>query len=340
MSKTIKTSFDEKLTFENLLLAYDRARIGKNNNPEVVRFSINLESNIFKIYNSLKNGNYTMGKYREFNVYEPKERLIKSLPFKDRVVHQWYVYEFIKEYFYKRFIIDTYACIEGRGTHACVYKTQRYMKLMRKKYSDYYVLKCDVKKFFYSIDKNILFNIMKKYISDKKLLELTKIFIFDNDELKGIPIGNYTSQYFANIYLNELDHYIKDVLKVKFYTRYMDDFVLLVKDKVEGRYILENIRFFLFEELKLELNNKSNYYPNKKGINFCGYIIYEDYILLRKKSKIKIKNKIKKWNKSFLNDNLDNKHVLLSYNSYLGHSKHANSYNFNKKISEMFFFDI
>ena len=125
---------------------------------------------------------------------------------------------------------------------------------MKKKNPDYYVLKCDIKKYFYTINKNILFNIMKSYISDKKLLQLTEIFIFDNNDVKGIPIGNYTSQFFANIYLDKLDHLIKDKLRVKYYVRYMDDFVLLLNNKEEAKQILKEITEFLEKKLDLELN--------------------------------------------------------------------------------------
>ena len=318
MPKTIRNIFDKKLDFINLIDAHYRAKIGKVNKKEIMVFEQDLETNISNILYQLKNNIYTLGKYRSFTIYEPKERLIKSLPYKDRIVHQWYIHEFIKPYILPRLINDTYACIDGRGTHLCVNKTQKYMKKMKKKYDNYYVLKCDVKKYFYNIDKSILFKIMKKYISDKKILNLTKILIYDNEEKKGIPIGNYTSQYYANIYLNELDHYIKDNLKIKYYLRYMDDFVILLPTKDKCRVILDKIESYLYNNLKLELNHKSRYYPNKFGINFCGYIIHEDFILLRDRSKRKIKKEIK--NNTFI------------YKHYYGHLKHANCYNFLIKI--------
>lgn len=199
---------------------------------------------------------------------------------------------------------------------------------MKRKYGKYYILKCDIKKYFYNIDKNILYNIMKKYIKDKKLLNLTYIFIFDNDEKIGIPIGNYTSQFFANIYLNELDKYVKQELKVKYYIRYMDDIILLVKTKEECIYLKQQIYEFITKNLNLDYNKKSRYYPSNMGVNFCGYRIYETHKLLRERSKKKIKKNIKKWNKLYLNENLDYKKMLLCWNSWRGHAKHCNSYNF------------
>ena len=218
----MKNVFDEKLEFIKLIEAHNRAKKNKGNRPEIIKFEMNLEGNIINLLYKIKNNTYHIGKYREFYVYEPKQRLIKSLPYIDRIVHQWYVEEFIKPHFVPQFITDSYACLTNKGGHLAVLRTQHFMQLMKRKYNNYYVLKCDIKKYFYSIDKNILFNILKRNIKDKKLLSFTKIIIFDDNEEKGIPIGNYTSQFFANIYLNELDHYVKEKLQLKYYGRYMD----------------------------------------------------------------------------------------------------------------------
>ena len=327
MSKTIKNSFYNKLTYENLLKAHQRASIGKNNRLELLKFNVDLETNLYSILKSLKNGTYKLGKYRIFTIYEPKERIIKCLPYKDRIVQQWYIYEFIKPYIMNKFISTTCACIDGRGTHYAVRLTQQYMRAMKRKYHNYYVLKLDIKKYFYSIDKDILYNIMCEYISDKRLLELTNKFIYDNDEKLSIPIGNYTSQYFANIYLDKLDKYIKEKLKIKYYIRYMDDFVILLPTKEECIYMKRKISEYLREKLHLELNDKSRYYPNKMGVNFCGYRIYETHILLRNRSKKKIKEKIREWNNLYIINRLNVSKMRLSLGSWLGHAKHANTYN-------------
>ena len=319
MPKTIRNVFYDKLTFINLVKAHYRAVLGKRNKREILLYEQDLETNISNILYLLQTNTYKLGKYREFKIYEPKERTIKSLPYKDRVVHQWYVYEFIKPYFVKRFIKDTYACIDGRGTHLCSRVAQKYMKRMYYKYGrDYYIIKGDIKKYFYSIDKDILYNILAKSIKDKDLLKLTKILIYDNDDPKGIPIGNYTSQYYANIYLNELDHYIKDELKIKYYLRYMDDFCIYLPTKDECIEVLNKIKLFLKDKLDLELNNKTRYYPSKFGTNFCGYIIHENYMLLRKRCIKNIKKKLREG--------------TLILKNFEGHLKHANSYNFINKI--------
>lgn len=332
MSKTIKKCFNEKLTFEKLLEAHKRASKVKNNSCEVIKFNIDLETNIINLLNDIKNDNYKQGKYREFMVYEPKKRLIKSLPYRDRIVQQWYIEEFIKPFFLKRFIIDNYACIENKGTHKAVYKLQDYMKKYQKKENNYYILKCDVKKFFYNIDKEILFDILEKRIADKKLNKFTKKIIYSDSDRIGIPIGNYSSQFFANIYLNELDHYVKEKLKITHYIRYMDDFVFLLPDKKTAKEIKNKVSDFLEKKLHLSLNDKSNYFPNKLGVDFCGYKIYNTHILLRKRFKIKCKKNTAIWNKLYLINRLNYEKMMRSFNSTKAHASHANSFNYMSNL--------
>jgi retron-type reverse transcriptase len=327
LCKTIRNEFDKNLTFEKLEEAHIRASKGKRNKEEVIKFEMDLESNLVGIYKDLKNGTYKFGKYREFYVYEPKERLIKSLPYRDRIVHQWYVEEFIKPYFYPRFIKDTYACLDNRGTHMAVLTLQNYMRKMQKEYGSYYVLKCDIKKFFYNINKEVLINILKKRIKDKKIINLTYNILNDGSSV-GIPIGNYTSQYFANIYLNEIDHFAKDILHIKYYVRYMDDFIFLLKDKSEAKRVLASINDFVGNYLKLELNKKTKYFPVNNGIDFCGFVIYETHILLRKRFKKKLKNQIMVWKYLKMNNKLDKKKMERVLASTFGHASHADSFNF------------
>lgn len=225
MPKKIKNLYDKKLTFDKLLEAHKRAKKNKTYKKDVINYELNLENNIINLLRSLQKQNYHLGNYYKFKIYEPKERIIQALPYKDRIVHQWYVEEFIKPYIVPKFITTTFACLTNKGTHKAVEEVQKQMKIFKRNYGDFWILKCDIKKFFYSINPMILYEIMKKYISDQKLLNLTKLLIFneaEDDSVLGIPIGNYTSQFFANIYLNELDQYIKRVLKIKYYTRYMD----------------------------------------------------------------------------------------------------------------------
>ena len=333
MPKTIKNCFFEKLTFQKLMEAHSRARKHKTYKNEVINFELNLENNITNLLNNIKNNKYKIGKYFQFKIYEPKERIINALPYKDRIVHQWYVEEFIKPYIVPKLINTTFACLKDRGTHKAVEEVQKQLRIYKRNYGDFWILKCDVRKFFYNIDPYVLYEIMKKYISDKKLLQFTYLLIFDNRLDKvGIPIGNYTSQFFANIYLNELDQYIKNVLHIKYYTRYMDDFVLILKTKNECKQAKEKTEKFLNNKLHLQLNDKSRVYPYKMGVNFCGYRIFATHKLLRTNSKKKIKNNVRKWNKKYANGTLNIQNAMQSLNSWIGHSSHCNSYKLKQKI--------
>ncbi len=335
MPKTIRNQFYKKLTFEKLLQAHYRARKHKAYKNEVIKFEFNLENNLVNIQNRLKNKTYRLGNYFSFKVYEPKERTIQALPYQDRIVHQWYVEEFIKPYIIPRFIDTTFACLNDRGTHAAVKEVQKQMRIFKRNHGDFWILKCDIKRFFYNINPYILYTIMQKYIQDKDLLFLTQILIFNgpiNKNAIGVPIGNYTSQFFANIYLNELDQYIKRVLKIKNYTRYMDDFILILKTKKECIHVKKQIEDFLHSNLRLELNAKSRYYPYKMGVNFCGYRIFLTHRLLRLSSKKKIKKNVKKWNQKFETNSLDLEHTMQQLNSWLGHVEHCNAYNLKQKV--------
>lgn len=326
MPKRLNNIFYDKLKFKNMYEAYKRAAKNKHKCKEVIIYELDLANNILKALKQLYYGTYQIGEYRKFKIYEPKERIIQSLPFCDRVVQQWYVEEFIKKIFVPKFIQDTYACIENRGVHKGVKKVKKYMYEYSKKNPEFYVLKCDISKFFYSIDKEILYKIISRYVKDKYFLNLTKKFIYHDNERIGIPIGNYTSQYFANIYLNELDHFIKEKMKIKYYVRYMDDFILLLENKEKCQEVLQKIKNFLDTKLKLKLNKKTNYFKNKQGVNFCGYKIYSTHIKLKKENKKKIRKKIKTWNKLYYKKKLDLRQTTLRLNSWIGHAKNADTF--------------
>lgn len=309
-----------------MLKAYERASKNKHKCKEVITYELDLASNIIDTLKQLYAGVYKVGNYRQFRIYEPKERIIQSLPFRDRIVQQWYVEEFIKPIFVPKFIKDTYACLENRGVHKAVKKLNKYMYEYNKINRDFYVLKCDVSKFFYSINKQRLYEIVNRYVKDKAFMKLTKDLIYHDKNEVGIPIGNYTSQYFANIYLNELDHFVKEKLKIKYYVRYMDDFVLLLEDRNQCRVILEEIKEFLDKNLGLKLNKKTNYFRNSQGVNFCGYKIFKTHIMLKKENKKKIKNKIKNWNKLYHKKELDLRETTLKLNSWIGHAQNADTF--------------
>ena len=333
MPKTLKLKLEDRLEYINFYEAFQRTKKNKPRRKEIYKFELDLETNLYTLIQKIKTGKYHFGKYREFLVYEPKIRTIRALPFQDRIIHQWYVEEFIKPYFLPRFIKDSYACIEGKGTHKAVEQIERYMRSMKRKYKEYYILKCDIKKFFNSIDLEILENLMKRYIHDQQLQMFTNKIIYENSyETVGIPIGNYTSQFFANIYLNKLDQYIKQECHIKYYIRYMDDFILLLPTKNEAKAMYQKIEYFLKKELNLSLNEKSRFFPNALGVDFCGYHIYETHRLLRKRSITKMKKQIKYWNWLYHQENLDYNKAQMSWNCWIAHSTHASCHTLQQKL--------
>ncbi len=328
-----------RLNYTCFYNAYLRTCKHKKLNKEILAFELDLETNLMDLVYRIKSGTYHLNPYYHFTIYEPKRREILALPYKDRIVLQWYIGEFIKPYIIPRFIKDTYACIDNRGVHLASTNLQKYMRIMNRRYGSYYVIKGDIHHFFYSIDLDILYGILKRFIKDDELLSFTHQLIFENSNGKvGIPIGNYTSQYFANIYLNEFDYFVKHKLHIKYYLRYMDDFVLLVPSKEDAKRIFSTIQDFLCRELKLELNPKSCYFPSKRGIDFCGYRVFETHRLIRKRSVAKIKKKIKIWNSLSESEDFDIHQVLICWNSFLGHSSHADSYCLQRKLFSSFTF--
>lgn len=330
MPKRINNIYDNALTFNKIRQAYFRTSKCKKRKSDRIKFGMYLEDNILDIYKKLKSQTYKIGNYKKFKVYEPKERVIYSLPFYDRVVQQLYVYEYILPYMLPKFISTSYACISGKGLHCCIDDLQRSMRIANRIWKDAYFIKYDISKFFYTINRDILYDIIKKYYKDQKFLNLTKIFIDlnleEDDNGKGIPIGNYTSQYFANIYMNELDHYIKEKLKVKYYIRFMDDGILIVQSKKEAQEILLKIKKFVEEKLDLKLNKKTGYFPLRNGCIFCGYRVYTDYRLIKRANVLRIKRRINNWNKSWKKGKYDFVKWNQSYNAWKGYAVHADSY--------------
>lgn len=272
------------------------------------------------------------GGYTTFYVTEPKVRRIEKSRYIDRIVHRWIVDEFLTPYFVTTFINTTYACIKNRGMHKACLDVQKAMKLCKRTWKEYYILKMDVRKYFDSINKDILYNIILKKVKDEKLLRVLKQIIYSTPEKNSQPIGNYTSQTFANIYLNELDQYVKHKLKCKYFFRYMDDGIILLKTKKEAKEKLEKIRQFLKDNLKVELNPKTQIFKSKQGVNFCGYKINEYRIKIRDKGKRKMKLKIKYLTKQIKEGNATSKEAKKYLCGHLGYIKYANTYTLENKL--------
>ncbi len=249
--------------------AHKLSKKGKGLRKELILFNLKQEDYIRWLYEQLKNGKYRHSGYSIFYITEPKFRKIEKSKYIDRIVHKWVVDSFLELYFVPTFINTSYACLKGKGMHKACLDVQKAMQHCKRIWGDYYVLKMDVAKYFQNINKSILYNILKRKIKDNKLLWLLKEIIYSKEGKHGLAIGNYTSQMFANIYLNAVNQYAKNILHCKYYFRYLDDTVILIKTKEEAKDILQKIRKYLKENLELELNEKTQIFKNKQEINFC-----------------------------------------------------------------------
>lgn len=348
--KTIKRVFEKIVDYENLYAAYLAARLSKRYRNEVLGFSARLEENLVRIQEELLNGTYRMGRYREFYIYEPKQRLIMAQPFRDRVV-QWAIYRILHPLFVKSYISDSHACIDGRGVHSGVQRLHYWLKMVNKKPEKYYYLKLDISKYFYRIDHEILTNILRRKIKDEKLLALLDKIINSETNFglppgmapgevkkserissKGMPVGNLSSQMFANLYLNELDQYCKRTMKIRYYVRYMDDVIILHDDKKMLHAWKNQIDAFLQENLRLDLNDKTCIRPITLGIEFCGYKVWATHIKLRKSTALKMKRQLKQVKEKFAEGKITLTRAMQTVHSYAGILKHCNSHNLKTKI--------
>ena len=324
MPKTIKNSFEQYLTYEKLMEAHKKSRKGKGYKKDIILFNLKQEEYIMWLYEQLKNKTYKHGGYTTFYVTEPKLRKIEKSRYIDRLVHRWLVDNFLEPAFSTQFIYHSYACLKNKGMHrACKY-VQESMKHCKRIWGEYYILKMDIAKYFDNIDKGILLGIIKRKIKDKKLLWLIQEILYAQPRNKELEIGNYTSQMFANIYLNEIDQYIKHILKIKYYCRYLDDSVVMVKTKKEAKEALEKIKIFLEQNLKLSLNQKTQIFKNKQGVNFCGYKIKEYRLKIRDKGKRKLKKKVKQLKYEIRIGNLTSKEAKKYLAGHLGYIQIAN----------------
>ncbi len=340
--KTYKHLYHQIISFENLLLAAKNAQKGKRFKESTARFNFNLEHELIQLHYDLSAMTYSHGGYTNFPIFDPKKRLISAAPYRDRVVHHA-LCNFIEPIFDRSFIDDTYACRKGKGVHAAL---NRYTKFSR---SNKYVLKCDIKKYFQSIDHGILFDKIATKIKCKNTLWLIKLIInsksdesnilfFKNDDLftpfnrkKGIPIGNLTSQFFANIYLDQFDRFMKQTLRLP-YIRYVDDFVTFSNSKEQLNDVKLQMESFL-DDLRLQLHEtKSKVYRVRDGVNFLGYRLYPTHRLLKKDNGLRMRRKLKQLSDKFRNNDISFATVNQSIQSWIGHASHANTYNLRKQL--------
>jgi retron-type reverse transcriptase len=324
--KFLTTTVAERANLKCFSEAEERAKKGKSEVDYVKGFEKRRNYNLIRLVDEIRAGTYRHGEYYTFFIKDPKRREIMAAPFRDRIVHQWLVSEFLIPFYVPRFIEDSYACIQGRGVHRAIGRAQFFTRKMRRAHPDFYILKMDISKFFNSIDRDILYGMIARKVRDPALRDLIRLII-DSETFSsvGIPIGNLTSQYFANIYLDRLDQYVKHTLKVKYYVRYMDDFIIWVEDKGRAAAVYEELRGFVEDSLNLRLNSKSRYFPGRLALDFCGRKIYHDHSAVRRRSKRAIV-KIKQDFLRSAQDEEEQRRFLVRTRAWFGHVQHADAF--------------
>lgn len=340
--KVYKDLFNNIISAENLFLAWDKFKSGKRSKKDVRLFEWNLEENIFRLHRDLKNKTYKHGAYHAFKISDPKPRNIHKAQVRDRILHHA-VFQVLNPLFEPCFISASFSCREDYGTHKGVQYLQDVLRKASKNGSiPCFALKCDIKKFFDSIDHDILISILRKKIKDEDTIWLLKQIIssFSTYSLlgaeKGVPIGNLTSQLFANIYMNEFDQFVKNKLRVKYFLRYTDDFLVLSEDRTYLENLLPEIVFFLGDNLSVKIHEEKTFIQKiSRGVDFLGYIAFNKYKLVRIKTKRRIIKKFKRKLIECSQGYISKNSLSQSLQSYLGFFSHAESYaieeNFKKE---------
>ncbi len=328
MKRFIHT-YDSIITTEKLLQAWQEFLRDKKHKKDIILFQAKLADNIFKLLDDLKNKTYQHGDYTAFNISDPKPRNIHKATVRDRVVHHL-LYKALYPYFDKKFVHDSYSCRINKGTHKAMDRFRYFFRKVSKNNTrTCHVLKCDIKKFFANIDHDILKSILSKGILDTDILWLLGQVIDsfsskpggDASGSKGLPLGNLTSQLLVNVYMNEFDQFIKRELKVKYYIRYADDFVILSANKKELSEYRRYIAQFLKEKLKLELHPDKVFIKTfASGVDFLGWVHFPRYRVLRTSTKRRMLK--------ILRDNPKPETVQ----SYFGLISHGNSFKLKKSI--------
>lgn len=343
--KRISNLWDQVVSFDNLLLAYKKARKGKSSRKEVAWFDLELEKELLRIQGTLGKKRWQPGKYRSFTIYERKPRQISAAPFRDRVVHHALM-NVVEPLLDKRFIFDTHACRQGHGVHLAVSRYQQWAK------THTYALKLDVSRYFPSIDRAILKQQLVNRIKDKDVIWLFHLIIdqapiyasehlayFEGDDLltplerqRGLPIGNLTSQFLANLYLDDLDHFIKEKLGVRCYLRYVDDMILLSRSKQQLHEWREAIDEKLAEFRLLIHPRKANIFQTRLGVDVLGYQVFPDYRKLRNDNGCRFVRRLRGFAEAYKVGQMNWKDFNPSVQSWIGHAQQADTFNLRQTI--------
>jgi len=318
VKKIMRYSFEDIVSAENLLGAWQEFIKGKRQRKDVQEFSLNLMDNILELHSDLVNHIYKHGGYQAFNICDPKPRNIHKASVRDRLLHHA-IYRILYPFFDRTFIADSFSCRLDKGTHRALNRFRKFAyKASKNNTRTCWALKCDIRKFFASINHSVLLEILKEYIPDQDIIWLLDKIIssFNSGCIgTGLPLGNLTSQLLVNIYMNKFDQFVKHKLKVKYYIRYADDFVILSPNKKSSETLLSLIKAELSEKLLLELHSKKvSIKTSASGIDFLGWVNFPDHRVLRTATKKRMLKRIK----------INPKPETIA--SYLGLLKHGNSF--------------
>ena len=316
-------SFEDVIGLENLLESWKEFLKGKRKRRDVQEFSLSLMDNIIQLHQDLANHTYNHGSYQAFLINDPKPRQIHKSLVRDRLLHHA-IYRVLYPFFDRVFTSDSFSCRNKKGTHKALNRFRQFSHITSKNNTvTCWVLKCDIRKFFENIDHDILLSIFKEYIKEGSIIWLLERIVrsFSSALGRGLPLGNLTSQLFINIYMNEFDQFVKHSLKVKYYIRYADDFVVLSQDKSWLEELLPKISDFLSEHFKLDIHPDKVFIKTlASGVDFLGWVHFPDHRVLRTTTKRRMLKKIKQNPKP------------KTLNSYLGLMKHGNTRKIKKMI--------
>jgi retron-type reverse transcriptase len=324
MKSQLQKTYQGIMSLENLYAAWDEFLRGKRGKKDVQEFGLNLADNLVSLHEDLANFSYSHGSYDAFKISDPKPRDIHKAKVRDRVLHHA-IYRQLYPFFNNTFIADSYSCQLGKGVHKALNKFRTFgLRAGCNNTKTVWILKCDIKKFFASIDHEILLEMLSAYIPDKNILLLLQEVIKSfNSGIpgKGLPLGNLTSQLFCNIYMNELDQYVKHKLKAKYYLRYADDFVFFSTSKDELLNIIPQIALFLEERLKLRLHPDKVFIKTlASGVDFLGWTHFPHHRVLRNVTKRRMFKGIK------------NRPKNPTLQSYLGLMKHGDTFDLKQEV--------
>jgi retron-type reverse transcriptase len=320
--------YEHIISIQNLCKAWSEFIKGKKNKRDVAFFSFDFSENIIALHNELQGCIYKHGGYKQFNISDPKPRTISKASVKDRLLHHA-VYRILYPFFERRYIYHSYSCRVNKGTHRAIkvlYK--KYNKVSKNDTKTCWVLQCDIRKFFDSINHDILVSILKRHIKDEDVIQLLETIIrsFCVQPNKGLPLGNLTSQLFVNVYMNEFDQFVEHVLKEPCYIRYADDFLFLSKNRERLVSIIPRIESFLMQKLSLKLHPKKVKIKTfSSGVDFLGWAHFTDHRTLRTSTKKRMMKKMKG------NKNKE------TYASYIGLLKHGNGYKLAEELCNIMY---